>query len=133
MWFRPGIHRFSENLIFLRYGQIRPQLGRLLGIEFVGFHDLLIEDVRIAVAVSILAWLNAFCTVFRFPVSRRSFVARPRRQSRNRKSSTVAFALMRFHRVSRPLYLMPVSLLRYFDPSPSPLYDPYPIGPAPPW
>ncbi|WP_267901633.1 hypothetical protein [Sinorhizobium meliloti] len=28
--------------------QIRPQLGRLLGIEFVRFRDLLIEDVRIA-------------------------------------------------------------------------------------
>ncbi|MGH0325798.1 hypothetical protein [Sinorhizobium meliloti] len=58
MWFRPGLHCFSEKLIFLRYGQIRPQLGRLLGIEFVRFRDLLIEDVRIAV-VSTSAWLNA--------------------------------------------------------------------------
>ncbi|RVK33139.1 hypothetical protein CN163_24115 [Sinorhizobium meliloti] len=59
MWFRPGLHCFSEKLIFLRYGQIRPQLGRLLGIEFVRFRDLLIEDVRIAV-VSTSAWLNAY-------------------------------------------------------------------------
>ncbi|MDX0368860.1 hypothetical protein GOC23_14660 [Sinorhizobium meliloti] len=59
MWFRAGLHCFSEKLIFLRYGQIRPQLGRLLGIEFVRFRDLLIEDVRIAV-VSTSAWLNAY-------------------------------------------------------------------------
>ncbi|MCO5965999.1 hypothetical protein [Sinorhizobium meliloti] len=59
MWFRPGLHCFSEKLSFLRYGQIRPQLGRLLGIEFVRFRDLLIEDVRIAV-VSTSAWLNAY-------------------------------------------------------------------------
>ncbi len=59
MWFRPGLHCFSEKLIFLRHGQIRPQLGRLLGIEFVRFRDLLIEDVRIAV-VSTSAWLNAY-------------------------------------------------------------------------
>lgn len=32
---------------------------RLLGIEFVRFRDLLIEDVRIAV-VSTSAWLNAY-------------------------------------------------------------------------
>ncbi|WP_318879156.1 hypothetical protein RWA03_22450 (plasmid) [Sinorhizobium meliloti] len=43
----------------MRYGQIRPRLGRLLGIEFVRFRDLLIEDVRIAV-VSTSAWLNAY-------------------------------------------------------------------------
>ncbi|MDX0377156.1 hypothetical protein GOC56_25330 [Sinorhizobium meliloti] len=59
MWFRPSLHCFSDKLIFLRYGQIRPQLGRLLGIEFVRFRDLLIEDVRIAV-VSTSAWLNAY-------------------------------------------------------------------------
>lgn len=54
---RPSL--LFREVEFLRYGQIRPQLGRLLGIEFVRFRDLLIEDVRIAV-VSTSAWLNAY-------------------------------------------------------------------------
>lgn len=121
MWFRPGIHCFSEKLIFLRYGEIRPQLGRLLGIEFVRFPDLLIEDVRIAV-VSTSAWQNAFRT----PVFRRSLVARPWRKSRNRKFSTLAFALMR-STASRGRYND-----AFFDPSHLPLYASYPIGAGPP-
>lgn len=64
-------------------------------------------------------------TVFRFPVFRRSLVARPRRKSRNRKFSTLAFALMR-STASRGRYEA------YFDPSHLPLYASYPIGAGPP-
>jgi hypothetical protein len=54
---RPSL--FFREIDLLAMWQIRPQLGRLLGIEFVRFRDLLIEDVRIAV-VSTSAWLNAY-------------------------------------------------------------------------
>ncbi|MDW9843497.1 hypothetical protein GOB05_26615 [Sinorhizobium meliloti] len=43
---RPSL--FFREIDLLAMWQIRPQLGRLLGIEFVRFRDLLIEDVRIA-------------------------------------------------------------------------------------
>lgn len=88
---RPSL--FFREIDLLAMWQIRPQLGRLLGIEFVRFRDLLIDDVRIAV-VSTSAWLMP-TDGFQIPGLSQGLVARPWWKSRNRKFSTLAFALMR--------------------------------------
>lgn len=88
---RPSL--FFREIDLLAMWQIRPQLGRLLGIEFVRFRDLLIDDVRIAV-VSTSGWLMP-TDGFQIPGLSQGLVARPWWKSRNRKFSTLAVALMR--------------------------------------
>ncbi|WP_234836180.1 hypothetical protein [Sinorhizobium meliloti] len=111
MWFRAGLHCFFEKLIFLRCGRYGRNSGRLLGIEFVRFRDLLIDDVRIAV-VSTSAWLMP-TESFQIP----GLSQEPRRQTMAEVAEPEILDLgLRsdaLHRVSRlmPSSILPISLV----------------------
>ncbi|MDE3787336.1 hypothetical protein I7G00_25625 [Sinorhizobium meliloti] len=96
---RPSL--FFREIDLLAMWQIRPQLGRLLGIEFVRLRDLLIDDVRITV-VSTSAWLMP-TDAFQIP----GLSQEPRRQTMAEVAESEILDLgLRsdaLHRVSRPL------------------------------
>ncbi|WP_164829470.1 hypothetical protein [Sinorhizobium meliloti] len=106
---RPSL--FFREIDLLAMWQIRPQLGRLLGIEFVRFRDLLIDDVRIAV-VSTSAWLMP-TESFQIP----GLSQEPRRQTMAEVAEPEILDLgLRsdaLHRVSRlmPSSILPISLV----------------------
>lgn len=106
---RPSL--FFREIDLLAMWQIRPQLGRLLGIEFVRFRDLLIDDVRIAV-VSTSAWLMP-TDGFQIP----GLSQKPRRQTMAEVAESEILDLgLRsdaLHRVSRlmPSSILPISLV----------------------
>ncbi|WP_164854328.1 hypothetical protein [Sinorhizobium meliloti] len=106
---RPSL--FFREIDLLAMWQIRPQLGRLLGIEFVRFRDLLIDDVRIAV-VSTSAWLMP-TDGFQIP----GLSQEPRRQTMAEVAESEILDLgLRsdaLHRVSRlmPSSILPISLV----------------------